>query len=504
MAGGGILDKTRLIKTRDVVKIIKVKDHAKLHNHFIRQKKVNTKEDESASEEAIHNIKSSGVCVLEKSVFKTKQEIKILKNKRILNKAYEIHPIENQKSEMYAEKIGGYKSPIQGNRKNIHFLQMKKYVIDKKKSSEKTEKNKFQSFYNTCKLKNTNRIVEIIKKSVLKVDHLLSLGGSLVLIICMSLFIGCFSALANDSYSMPAYVNVSDEVLAYKDTIEKYCKQYEIADYVSVVMAIMMQESGGKGNDPMQCSESGFNKKYVHLPNSITDPDYSIEVGVQTFADCIKQSKIKDPGDTNKLSLALQGYNYGNGYINWALSNFGEYTKANAKAFSDMMQSKLGTNGYGDPEYVDHVMRYVGITFRGGTNPNFNNLEAWVTKNPYAQAGLYGQCTWFAWGRFYELYGYDPGFSGDGSSCVKELIAAHPDKFERSSSPKAGAVFSAIGHNHVGIVIAVKDNTITVQEGNLDGVTNTFQDAKKDWQTKSYTLDQLRSIYGGVVFANPK
>ena len=69
-------------------------------------------------------------------------------------------------------------------------------------------------------------------------------------------------------------------------------------------------------------------------------------------------------------------------------------------------------------------MRYVGITFRGGTNPNLNSLEAWVTKNPYAQAGLYGQCTWFAWGRFYELYGYDPGFSGDGSSCVKELVAA--------------------------------------------------------------------------------
>lgn len=498
------MDKTRSIKTRDVVKIIKVKDNAKLHNHFIRQKKVNTKEDESVSEEAIHNIQSSGVCVLEKSVFKTKQEIKILKSKRISNKTVEIHPIENQKSERYAEKVGGYKSPIQGNRKNIHFLQMKKYVIDKKKSSEKTEKYKFQSFYNVYKRNNANRIVEVIKKSALKVDHLLSLGGTLILMICMSLFIGCFSALANDSYSMPAYVNVSDEVLAYKDTIEKYCEQYEIPDYVSVVMAIMMQESGGRGNDPMQCSESGFNKKYAHSPNSITDPDYSIEVGVQTFADCIKQSKIKDPGDTNKLSLALQGYNYGNGYINWALSNFGEYTKANAKAFSDMMKSKLGTNGYGDPEYVDHVMRYVGITFRGGTNPNFNNLEAWVTKNPYAQAGLYGQCTWFAWGRFYELYGYDPGFSGDGSSCVKELVAAHPDKFERSSSPKAGAVFSAIGHNHVGIVTAIKDNTITVQEGNLDGITNTFQDAKKDWQTKSYTLDQLRSIYGGVVFANPK
>ena len=498
------MDTTRYIKTRDVVKIIKVKDHAKLHNHFIRQKKVNTKEDESVSEEAIHNIQSSSMCVLEKSAFKAKKEIKILKSKRISNKTVEIHPIDNQKSERYAEKVGVHKSQMQENRKNPIFLQVKKYVIDKKKSNEKTEKFKFQSFYNTYKLKNTNRIVEIIKKSVLKVDHLLSLGGSLVLIICMSLFIGCFSALANDSYSMPAYVNVSDEVLAYKDTIEKYCVQYEIADYVSVVMAIMMQESGGKGNDPMQCSESGFNKKYAHSPNSITDPDYSIEVGVQTFADCIKQSKIKDPGDTNKLSLALQGYNYGNGYINWALSNFGEYTKANAKAFSDMMQAKLGTNGYGDPEYVDHVMRYVGITFRGGTNPNFNNLEAWVTKNPYAQAGLYGQCTWFAWGRFYEIYGYSPGFTEDGKDCVKQLLKAHPDKFEKSSSPRVGALFSAIGKNHVGIVVGVNGDAITIQDGNYDGVTNTFEDAKKDWQTNTYTSEQLNNMYGGVIFANPR
>ena len=45
-------------------------------------------------------------------------------------------------------------------------------------------------------------------------------------------------------------------------------------------------------------------------------------------------------------------------------------------------------------------------------------------------------------------------------------------------------MFSAIGHNHVGIVIAVKDNTLTVQEGNLDGITNTFQDAKKGLANK--------------------
>lgn len=40
----------------------------------------------------------------------------------------------------------------------------------------------------------------------------------------------------------------------------------------------MMQESGGKGNDPMQASESGYNTKYPRVPNGITDPEYSIEV----------------------------------------------------------------------------------------------------------------------------------------------------------------------------------------------------------------------------------
>lgn len=74
---------------------------------------------------------------------------------------------------------------------------------------------------------------------------------------------------------------------------------------------------------------------------------------------------------------------------------------------------------------------------------------------------------------------------------MKELVAAHPDKFERSSSLKAGAVFSAIGHNHVGIVIAVKNNTITVQEGNPDGITNMFQYAKKGLVNK---ILHVRSI----------
>ena len=76
-------------------------------------------------------------------------------------------------------------------------------------------------------------------------------------------------------------------------------------------------------------------------------------------------------------------------------------------------------------------------------------------------------------------------------------------KAPKSNTPKTGAVFFGVGHNHVGIVIAWDGTNITIQECNPDGKTNTFQEAKTGWQTKTYTLAQLNSIYKGVVFANP-
>lgn len=72
-----------------------------------------------------------------------------------------------------------------------------------------------------------------------------------------------------------------------------------------------MQESGGKGNDPMQAAECEFNTKYPHVPNGIQDPVYSIEVGIQNFAECLTVAKVLNINDTNNLYLALQGYNYG-------------------------------------------------------------------------------------------------------------------------------------------------------------------------------------------------
>ena len=179
---------------------------------------------------------------------------------------------------------------------------------------------------------------------------------------------------------------------------------------------------------------------------------------------------------------------------------------------SNSYQSILNTRCKSAKKWYDKLKGTYKLTDSTGCatgsiegDPNFGNTDAWVTKNPYAQAGLYGQCTWFAWGRFYEIYGFSPGFTGTGYSCVAQLLATHPDKFEFSLIPKVGAVGSSdVAHNHVWIVVGVEGEKITIQEGNLNGKTDSFEVAKSDWHTVTYSLSQLRSIYGNISFANPK
>ena len=173
------------------------------------------------------------------------------------------------------------------------------------------------------------------------------------------------------SASGVATANVSDEVLRYRATVEQIAAKYGMTPYVELILAVMMQESGGRGLDVMQAAEGGFNKKYPHVPNGITDPEYSIECGIQELKYALDKAGCTGPTDLDRIKLALQGYNYGSGYIDWAMERDSGYTKANAIAYSDMMCARPNWpySRYGDKEYVDHVLRYYIITSTGGTYP---------------------------------------------------------------------------------------------------------------------------------------
>lgn len=188
---------------------------------------------------------------------------------------------------------------------------------------------------------------------------LLAGSGFLLLLLPLLLLFGAAGALFGSSADI-GNAPVSDEVKSYAGLIQIYAMEHGILEYAELIAAVMMQESGGQGGDPMQASECAFNTKYPKTPGSITDPEYSINIGIRNLADCLSQAEAEDPADIERISLALQGYNFGSGYISWAMHNYGGYSELNALEFSEMMAQRMGWTGYGDPQYVQHVMRYYG------------------------------------------------------------------------------------------------------------------------------------------------
>ena len=186
-------------------------------------------------------------------------------------------------------------------------------------------------------------------------------GAASILVIVIVVLIGCGAAIFGSQDESTETLPLSAEVEAYEPVIRKYAKQYGIPDYVLLIQAVMMQESGGRGNDPMQASECGYNTQYPRTPGGITDPDYSIAVGIQNLADCLQTAEVESPIDLDHIQLALQGYNFGSGYITWALQKYGEYSRANAIEFSMKMAEQMGWKSYGDKQYVPHVLRYYPI-----------------------------------------------------------------------------------------------------------------------------------------------
>ena len=275
-------------------------------------------------------------------------------------------------------------------------------------------------------------ITAAIQKGVVALEKMgkwIAAGGGAFLLVFI-LIVGIIAGAAFSS-SSESSESLSEEVLAYTSVIQQYASQYGIPEYVSAIQAIMMQESGGRGTDPMQCSESPYNTKFSHSPGSITDPDYSIEVGVQTFADCISQAGCSSPQDMDKLKLAWQGYNYGNGYIGWALQR-GGYTEANALQFSQEQAASHGWSSYGDPEYVPHVMRY----YSGGS------LFAGLFGSQQIVSVAMGQIGNSGGQKFWSWYGFDSHV--EWCACFVSWCADQSGLIESGKVPKFSLCSSGV------------------------------------------------------------
>lgn len=308
-------------------------------------------------------------------------------------------------------------------------------------------------------------------------------GWIAVVIIMIVVLLGSAVAMFGGGSESNTYTQVSAEVEAYDPLIRQYAKQYGIPEYVELIKAVMMQESGGRGLDPMQAAEGSFNTKYPHEPNGIKDPEYSIQCGVQELKAALTSAEVESPIDMERIKLALQGYNFGNGYISWVKSKYGGYSYANAVEFSTQQAQRLGWDSYGDTQYPAHVLRYYpyGRAFTAGGNQAI--VEVALT-----QVGNQGGQPYWSWYGFdsrvewcacfvswcadqcgYIESGLVPKFAGcvDGANWFK----SNGKWQNRTYEPKAGDIifFDWEGDgttDHVGIVEKCENGTVYTVEGN--------------------------------------
>ena len=327
-------------------------------------------------------------------------------------------------------------------------------------------------------------------------------GWIAVVIIMIVVLLGSAVAMFGGGSESNTYTQVSAEVEAYDPLIRQYAKQYGIPEYVELIKAVMMQESGGRGLDPMQAAEGSFNTKYPHEPNGIKDPEYSIQCGVQELKAALTSAEVESPIDMEHIKLALQGYNFGNGYISWAKTKYGGYSYANAVEFSTQQAQRLGWDSYGDTQYPAHVLRYYpyGRAFTAGSNQAI--VEVALT-----QIGNEGGQPYWSWYGFdsrvewcacfvswcadqcgYIDSGLIPKFAGciDGANWFKSNNRWN----DRNYEPKAGDIifFDWEGDgttDHVGIVEKCENGTVYTVEGNSGDAC----------RQRQYTVGS-RNIYG--------
>lgn len=322
----------------------------------------------------------------------------------------------------------------------------------------------------------------IIAATKALISAIIAGGWIAVLILIIVILFGgvlCMTGGDNSNSVSP----VSAEVQAYEPVIRRYANQYGVSEYVELIKAVMMQESGGRGLDPMQSSEGAFNTRYPRQPNGITDPEYSISCGVQELKAALVSAEVESPIDMEHIKLALQGYNFGNGYISWAKRNYGGYSVANATEFSNMKAAELGWSNYGDKQYVPHVLRYYAF----GRIPTGIGSQA-IVQVALSQEGNVGGQPYWSW------YGFNSrvewcacfvswcaeqcGYIESGAIPKFSSVSVGKDWFEGKGQFRDASYIPAPGDliffdwendgtlDHVGIVENVTGGTVNTIEGN--------------------------------------
>lgn len=208
------------------------------------------------------------------------------------------------------------------------------------------------------------------RELILKLIPVCIFAFCIIYVLLLSLVLGAVisyspnsSSSSDGTYTYNSTGIFPENVEAYRGLVTKYCSEFntepdklDLPKYVNAMLALLQVESGGEADelehDPMQASECGYNEKFPRKSNGITDPEYSIQCGIQYARDAFIKFGVTGPDDIERMAAAIQGYNFGiDRWYNWIKEkNDGKYTLQLAKEYS---ATKMPSDKPGTPSHAN-------------------------------------------------------------------------------------------------------------------------------------------------------
>lgn len=328
---------------------------------------------------------NEGVEVVGKTASLAKQGIKAIEKAKKIRQ----HQLNQEKLKSIYTKLanGNKKVALQkGHVRKIQKIdkpQLKKKMIRKKMYAPKYERRRTLTAFTTGIKTGVKNIYTSVKNKisipVLKgtVGKDVAVGGGALFLKLVPLFIAfvvifgvllsLFAGGGGYEEEISRSRNLPPEVEQWRELVTLEAQAQGMGDYVDLILAIIAVESGGKGTDIMQSSES------AGLPrNSFDSPEDSVRQGVSYLKNIVNILKSYNRGYENNLKLIAQSYNFGTPFAHYVGDNNLDYSLEVTEKYSRDILAPANGNKTGEKvPYNNPIAEVLGKPYRYKNGGNF-------------------------------------------------------------------------------------------------------------------------------------
>lgn len=318
------------------------------------------------------------------------------------------------------------------------------------------------------------KVMAVIGASFIKLLPVFAIVGGIVALMVIIMSLGGGGG-KEEMDRAQGTLGLDPAVEQWRDLVTEVADEKGMSDYVGLILAIIQIESGGKGTDIMQSSESAG-----YAPNHFKDERKSVEQGVKHLKNVVNVLGEYSDKYLDDHKLIAQTYNFGLGFARHVGGkNLDGYDIEVSESYSkDIVAVSLGNLSGETYEYNNPIADKVGKNYLYRNGGNF----------------LYG-----------ELVGEYIGGGGDGEMFPpvdNMIVTSH---FGNRSSP--GGIGST---NHKGIdldctggvtpIRSLKDGSV-VKSQYVNGLGNTVVVKHDDYYTTYGHMSSLTAKQGQTVNA---